>query len=87
MVDSFLAIPSLLPPPQGKTSWLLEWLLEEWEVVSEEWETCCHQRGKPFLIDCDVESRVTGGVRVIVYPGSISRSTEFASRIFRRHWY
>lgn len=87
MVDSFLASPSPLPPPQVKASWLLEWSQEEWEVVSLEWETsCCHQRGKPLLIDYDVGSRVTGGDRVIVFPDSISHSTEFASRIFRRHW-
>jgi hypothetical protein len=75
MGDSFLASPSLLP--QAKASWFPE---------GEEWEMSCHQRGKPSLTDFDVEVRVIGDVRVIVYRGSISRSTEFASRTFKRHW-
>jgi hypothetical protein len=77
MVDSFLANPSLLP--QAKASWLPE---EE----EEEWEMSCHQRGKPSLTDFDVESRVIGDGRVIVYRGLISRSTGFASRTYKRHW-
>jgi hypothetical protein len=75
MVDLFLVSPSLLP--QAKASWLREGV---------EWEMSCHQRGKPSLTDFDVESRVIGDVRVIVYRGLISRSTGFASRTFKRLW-